>query len=382
MRHIIYRLLFALTIFFSGSFARAADWPSEIPSGKLPANAGHLQGLAVDAANKVLYRSFTNALVKTDLEGKILGSVIGLTGHLGDIAFYNGKIYGSLEYKAKKSFYIAIFDANLIDKIGMNAETDDVMKTVYLKEVVKDFTTDLTPENKTPVDFSDKADSPDHRYGCSGIDGVAFGPAFDPAAVESAGVKKTMLTVGYGVYSNVRRKDNDHQVLLQYDVTKWDDYARPLKQSAPHESGPENVDGKYFVYTGNTSFGVQNLEYDETTNYWFLAVYKGLKPKFPNYKLFLIDGDVVPTVAVISGQPKVNGKEEEGQLLPLAALGRYHKETGIFGMDSDGAYGMAKLDDGRFYLAPNGSNSAVLRKWTGKCPIPFEGTGQAIQLLQ
>ena len=78
----------------------------------------------------------------------------------------------------------------------------------------------------------------------------------------------------------------------------------------------------------------------------------------------------------------MNGKEEEGQLLPLAVLGRYHKETGIFGMDSDAAYGLAKLGDGRFYLAPSGSNSAVLRKWTGKCPIPFEGTGQAIQLLQ
>ena len=180
----------------------------------------------------------------------------------------------------------------------------------------------------------------------------------------------------------MKRNDNDHQVLLQYDVTKWDDYAKPLKQANPHKSGPENVDGKYFVYTGNTSFGVQNLEYDETTNYWFLAVYKGLKPKFPNYKLFLIDGNAVPTAGVISGQPKMNGKEEEGQLLPLAVLGRYHKETGIFGMDSDAAYGLAKLGDGRFYLAPSGSNSAVLRKWTGKCPIPFEGTGQAIQLLQ
>lgn len=372
MRHIIYRLLFALTIFFSGSFARAADWPSEIPPGKLPANAGHLQGLAVDAANKVIYRSFTNALVKTDLEGKILGSVIGLTGHLGDIAFYNGKIYGSLEYKEKHAFYIAIFDTSLIDKLNMNAESSGSMKTVYLKEVVKDFTADLTPDNKMPVDFSDKPASPDHRYGCSGIDGVAFGPAFN-----RKDARKIVLTVAYGIYSNVKRNDNDHQVLLQYDVTKWDGYAQPLKEANPHKSGPENVDGKYLVYTGNTSFGVQNLEYDETTNYWFLAVYKGLKPTFPNYKLFLIDGDAVPTAGVISGQPKVNGKEEEGQLLPLAVLGHYHKETGIFGMDSDAAYGLAKLGDGRFYLAPSGSNSAVLRKWTGKCPIPFEGTGQA-----
>ncbi|WP_271893721.1 hypothetical protein [Candidatus Phyllobacterium onerii] len=377
MRYIICKLLFSLAILFSGSFARAADWPSEIPPGKLPANAGHLQGLAVDAANKVIYRSFTNALVKTDLEGKILGSVIGLTGHLGDIAFHNGKIYGSLEYKAKNSFYIAIFDTSLIDKLNMNAESSGAMKAVYLKEVVKDFIADLTPDNKVPVDFSDKADSPDHRYGCSGIDGVAFGPEFN-----QKDARKIVLTVAYGIYSNINRDDNNHQVLLQYDVTKWADYAQTLKQSAPHKSGPESVDGKYFVYTGNTEFGVQNLEYDETANYWFMAVYQGQKAKFPNYKLFLIDGDTVPTAGVISGQPKVNGKEEEGQLLPLAVLGRYHKETGIFGMDSDAAYGLAKLGDGRFYLAPSGSNSAVLRRWTGKCPIPFEGTGQAIQLLR
>ena len=68
-------------------------------SGKQGKN--HVQGLAVDEKNGYIYYSFTTLLVKTDFKGRIVGSVTGLVGHLGCIAFNpaDGKIYGSLEYK-------------------------------------------------------------------------------------------------------------------------------------------------------------------------------------------------------------------------------------------------------------------------------------------
>ena len=136
----------------------------------------------------------------------------------------------------------------------MNAEKDGVMKAVYLRDVVSDFNFD------------------NHKYGCSGIDGVTFAPD-----VENGG-DKMLLYVAYGIYSDNERSDNDYQVILKYDTECWDKYAMPLCQNEMHKSGPEKYDEKYFVYTGNTNYGVQNLEYDPYTNTIFAAVYRGKKP--------------------------------------------------------------------------------------------------------
>lgn len=53
--------------------------------------------------------------------------------------------------------------------------------------------------------------------------------------------------------------------------------------------GPAGYDEKYFVYTGNTTYGIQNIEYDSYTNGIFAAVYKGKKPEFENYSLFMLE---------------------------------------------------------------------------------------------
>ena len=79
----------------------------------------------------------------------------------------------------------------------------------------------------------------DHRYGCSGIDGVSFGPS---SATPTA---RASSPVAYGIYANTARSDNDHQVLLQYDITDWARYERPLTEAAPHR-GP-------LPYTENSS---------------------------------------------------------------------------------------------------------------------------------
>ncbi len=62
-------------------------------------SSGHLQGTAIDRRRGHMYFSFTNLLVKTDLAGRPIGSVTGLTGHLGDLDFNSadGRVYGSLE---------------------------------------------------------------------------------------------------------------------------------------------------------------------------------------------------------------------------------------------------------------------------------------------
>ena len=65
-------------------------------------------------------------------------------------------MYGSLEYKndaigrgilnmekstrtLDNAFYIAIFDVERIDRVGMDAEKDGIMTTVYLPTVLDDY---------------------------------------------------------------------------------------------------------------------------------------------------------------------------------------------------------------------------------------------------
>ncbi|MGI5214496.1 hypothetical protein [Plantactinospora sp. CA-290183] len=348
--------------------AAPAELPATIYGGAWPTS--HVQGVAVDRTRGFVYYSFTQMLVKTDLAGTVLGTVTGLTGHLGDLDLNpeDGRLYGSLEYKAEKAFYIAIFDVDRLDRIGMDAETDGVMTTVHLKEVVDDFVADLDGNG---VFDGDTADTADHRYGCSGIDGVSFGPQLGKRH------GRNVLMVAYGIYANVDRADNDYQVLLEYDVRNWGRYERPLRQQQPHRSGPQRVDDKIFVRTGNTRYGVQNLEYDAHTGNWMMAVYKGTKPQFPNYSLYLVDGSAKPRRAQILGQPR----RETGNVVPLAPAGLRDPETGVRGYESLGDYGLESLGRGRFYIATGKAVTVdgvtrqdatlTLNHWTGQTPTPF-----------
>jgi len=313
--------------------------PKTIKVGEYP--NGHVQGIAVDKEREYIYLSFTTCLVKARLSGEVVGIVSGLAGHLGCIAYNyeDGKVYGSLEYKndqigkgilsrlgrqdeIRDGFYIAIFDVDKIDRLDMDAEKDGVMTAVYLKEVVDDYSAE------------------GHRYGCSGIDGVTFAPAFgsnDP---------KKFLYVAYGVYGQIDRDDNDHQVLLKYDVSDWAQYAKPLVQSEMHLSGPAAPDAKYFVYTGNTTYGIQNLEYDASSGLMLAAVYTGSKKHFPNYSMFFIDCAKAPQKAVLSGLRKL------GECLSLAEIGLCDKNTGIRGSQFHlGSTGMISLGEGLFYFS-------------------------------
>ncbi len=88
--------------------------------------SGHVQGVAVDVRGGYIYYSFTNLLAKYDFSGKLIGTLVGWTGHLGDLDFNpaDGKVYGSLEYKEDKAFYIAVIDVGRLDRVGVEGEQD------------------------------------------------------------------------------------------------------------------------------------------------------------------------------------------------------------------------------------------------------------------
>ena len=328
---------------------------------KMPSvDTGHIQGIATDRDRKYMYASFTTSFIKTDMEGNVVGSVTGLCGHLGCIAYNyeDGKVYGSLEYKhdvigkkildrvsvqrnldidVEDGFYIVSFDVDKIDRVGMDAEADGVMTAVYLPEVVSDF----------------KAEG--HRYGCSGIDGVTFAP------IPSKKGKK-YLYVAYGIYSDLDRSDNDCQIILRYDTADFEKYAAPLNQKKMHRQGPKKPESKYFVYTGNTTFGVQNLEYDEENSLMLLAVYNGKKPEFPNYPLFFVDMDTAPVTK--------DGRE----YLSLKKIGSEHKGSGIWGSNFPyGSTGVISLGENKFYFSiPSGEDG----KWKAEIvPYTYDGKG-------
>ncbi|MGF1923131.1 MAG: hypothetical protein ACQUHE_03045 [Bacteroidia bacterium] len=348
MKHLILLLLVATSVVCR---SQTASLPTSIYSGKQ--GTMHVQGVVVDQVGGFVYFSFTNKLVKMDLSGKLIGSVNGFVGHLGDLDLAaDGKIYGSLEYKndaigkgikkelgveavSEDGFYIAIFDPAKIVRADMDAEKEGLLHTVYIKEAVSDY--------KATVSVGGKAVT--HRFACSGIDGVAFAPAMGSVASS-----KKYLYVAYGVYGDTTRNDNDYQVILKYDVANWEKYAQPLVQGKLHQSGPKKPMDKYFVKTGNTRYGIQNLAYDPHSGNLFAAVYKGAKPQYPNFDLFVIDGKKEPVRASIPS----DGKMINVKSLSLLDAGIKDPKSGISGWNFKwGATGIWPLGGGLFYISHN-----------------------------
>ena len=305
---------------------------------------GHVQGIATDRERKFMYYSFTTSFIKTDMHGNIIGSVKGLAGHLGCIAYNDedGRVYGSLEYKhdaigkeilrrlgdgteVEDGWYIAIFDVDKIDRMDMDAEKDGVMTAVYLDEIIRDYSVS--------------------KYGCAGLDGLTFAPM--PGDVDG----KKYLYAAYGIYNDISRGDNDYQIILRYDIDGWKNYEAPLNQKCMHRKGPAAPDSKYFVYTGNTDWGVQNLEYDPCTGYMLMAVYPGKKESFPNYPMYAVDMRKAPAVE------KHKALEEEISTLALAALGQMDEKSKVWGLHFPyGSTGMISLRDGYFYFSQDFGN--------------------------
>ena len=287
----------------------------------------HIQGLALDKKEKCLYCSFTSAFFKCDLEGNVIGSVTGINGHLGAMTYEpkSKKVYASLEIKddeigrgvsdalgaerhekAASRFYVAEIDVRKIDRLEVPFE--DAMTLHPIEEVAKDYL-DTVEVNGVTLE---------HKYGCSGMDGVAIAPGF------GAKGKEKFLYVAYGVYGDTTRVDNDYNILLCF---KMDDLAKPVH--------------KYFVKTGNTRYGVQNMTYDADSERLYLAVYKGSKSQYPNYSLFSLDIHQKPFMGKLENVPY-----EENDVEQVSVT-----EGSFFKWGSTGLY---SFGDGRWYISKNG----------------------------
>ena len=340
--------------------------PDGVSSGKQGAH--HVQGIAVDEENGYIYFAFTTHLLKTDLQGNPVGSVTGLQGHLGCITFNpaDGNIYGSLEYKhdeigqgitgdeIEDGFYIAVFNGAAITRENMSPETDGVLRGAYLPEVLADY-------SGTGTDIN--GESVPHKYGCGGVDAICFAPAPGQPSGEK------YLYVACGVYSDVNRTDNDHMILYRYRIDAVRDAALPLTQSAMHKNSPGAPESKYFVYTGNTSYGVQNMEYDAASCVLLLFVYYGSKTAFPNYDVYPVDLSRPAQTAALTGL------DETGEALALfgASTPESNEITGWH--FPHGQYGVHAKRDGGFYIAEpvvqDGEQTAVIYSYQFDPAIGF-----------
>ena len=368
LRKILTMLAGAL-MFFSASAFNASDIPADLPDSIFVAmKDGHVQGIALDREKGFLYLSFTSSFLKTDLQGNLIGSINRIQGHLGAMTLGpDGRVYASLECKddsigqgvasrlgienlshEQSVFYVAIIDVDKIDRIGIDPEKDGVMTTVCVREACKDYQ--------------------DSKYGCSGIDGITFAPAFGKKG------GKMYLYVGYGIYGDNDHTDNDNQILLRYDVCGWKRFESPVVFGTVPTNGPAKPQKKYFIHTGNTNWGIQNLAWDAFTGRMYMAVYKGKKANYPNYDLFSLN------VAQKAFKAVPKGLDEKHLCLTLDKAGLHDAASDTWGwMFKWGSTGLCPLGGGLWYISENGKDkvtriqscNARLYRWTEDPVCPF-----------
>ena len=375
----------ALSLAFALSYAQqVAPRPAGMPDSiYAEAQKNHVQGIAVDLEKGYMYFSFTTSFLKTDLSGRPVGSIDRIQGHLGAMTLNpdDGMVYASLECKddvigqgiaknlgvslaSQSTFYIAMIDVDKVTRMGMDPEKDPVLMTACIKDACEDYVAVVTSGGRTL----------EHRYGCSGIDGITYAP-------KPGSNGKGVIYVAYGIYNDVQRTDNDYQVILTFKPSSLKKSARQMEFGVLHTSGPSKPLARYYVYTGNTDWGVQNMMYDPFTRNVFMAVYKGKKTGFPNYKLMSFSVDQKPFKAVLKGCDYDTSKKSQ---LVTSDLGLRDGRTGLCGWNFKyGSTGMFSLGGGWYVFSENGKNAegnqcctARLYHWTGDPDNPFAPAGR------
>ena len=267
--------------------------------------SGHLQGICCDDELNYMYFSFTDRLIKVDMRiGEIVGTVTGLAAgsisggaHLGCLAYYNGFVYGSLEYKKDERWYIAAFDTEQI-RGDMHYTDPGVMYAIHVPDVDEEYKDELDAGEHRNSDTS-----MGHKYGTGGIDGITFG-TLPGAGLDS----KVYMIVTYGPYGNATRYDNNNQVLLVYDPEDATEFMLPFREDRREQEGLRFVE-QLFVYTGNQTYGIQNLEYDKDTgDLWMMCYSRPSGSAFPKGTMYVIDGSV----------PLYRAEVEVGQSVPAS----------------------------------------------------------------
>lgn len=331
-------------------------WSTAVQDG----GAGHLQGICCDDDGKYMYASFTNMLVKVDMEtGEIVGSVVGMAAgsitsgaHIGDICYYQGKIYGALEYKAAERWYICVFDCEKINALNMSYTTEGVMYALYVPQVGDNFKNELNAG-----EHNNNPDSMGHRYGSGGIDGITFGTipgkGYDADhdgqvdAGTSTGDKKYLI-VNHGPYGNARRYDNENIVLLVFDPDDiTENNLQPFNETMLNADYAENqklyYKHKMFSYVGNHTYGVQQVEYDEGTGDLYLETYgRPAGSEFPQYSRFVVDGSIPLYLDTLEVGQSVTA-DAEGFITQAAAKATANCYKDIDDVDGDGNYAEQEL---------------------------------------
>lgn len=371
----------------------------------------HLQGICVDDKMEYMYFSYTSALAKVDMKtGKVVGSVggfgqgsFGTAGgaHLGCLAYYDGKIYGSLEYKEPgKKFFVAVFDENAITSVGMDVKQMETgVNGILLYEPTSDFRNPLNDTVSGSDGFAVNEENAGHKYACSGIDGVTFGTM--PG--DTSG--KIYMFVAYGVYGGSNwsnRYDNNYNVLQVYDPEQFNGPEDTVLRRFTYERGLANTyeeseilraDDTLYVWTGNTSYGAQNIEYDRDTKDIVLYTYGNTKG-WPGKTMYVVDGSKTPVEKEIEvGQSntasdaavraaaiakaetyKENGAYPTGKHGVLKCIcgnncqEKVWSDTGISAMICGGAApasattGIASIGNGYYYIADGATTASLYRR--------------------
>ncbi|MDO5015751.1 MAG: hypothetical protein Q4E09_01880 [Eubacteriales bacterium] len=321
--------------------------------------SSHLQGICVDDEMKYAYLSYTDTLLKLDLaSGEVVGSVCDFGpgsitaeggAHIGCLAYYNGKVYGSLEYKSPgKKFFLVVFDPSKITEIGMSfQDMEEGVDAVLLAEPTADFRDPLNDEPSSDDGTAVNNDPLGHRFGCSGIDGVTF------ARLPGDDSDKIYCLVAYGIFANgeewQQRYDNNYNIIQVYDPEMFDEhydpetgegdsvlrrfvYERGIDMSFEENEALNAVD-TYYVWTGTTTWGCQNLEAERDSRDIVLYTYSTPKKGWEKWSqadaAFVIDGEAGYELKELEvGQSNKNSDQE----IREAALSKAdcYKVDGIF----------------------------------------------------
>lgn len=351
-------------VYVSVSGSRSNSYVGSLETGGV-GTISHVQGVATNLFGDVFYYSFTDRLVVQKSDGEIIGSVVGIQGHMGDLAFNpeDGRVYVSYSYSSstsglgegtalrkQKNAYVLIFDVEKIDR--MNMSPDGIVTCVYVGEKIQELA------NTPGYDYGTKYDDLKigGKYGVvNSIGNLAIGPAFG----ENDG--KTYVTCvlsqpanavcsAAGVYA-YDREDNDYFVIVQFDPSNWGSYEVPYSEMEK-ASGPKDFDRMYFYYAGQHDYGVQVMTYDAYQNMYVLTTYSLINStlegatQFPNYSVYYLDAVQVKTGTLIG-----NG-EDSGNII-TEKYGKKDEATGIKGWLVWYDVGFISLGDGYYYRAEN-----------------------------
>ncbi len=308
---------------------------------------GHIQGFCTDDVGQYLYATFTYLLVKVDMRtGEVVGTVtLHREGHLGDLTYHEGKVYGSLMYDPYGRFFVAVFDCDKI-KGDMHYTDESVMSVLYLANMTTDWENNLAGN-----EHNNSAASMGHRYGLGGIDGMAFGTLPGKGYTTANGFvpdDKTYLIVATGTYSNsYNRYDNENYIFLVYDPDEITSdnlipFTTDLLTTEYTKETSLFYKHKMFCYVGNFQYGVQVLNFDKTNGNYLIESYeRNTKSEFyvdgAKYQRYVIDGSVPLYLDTVEVGQSVTG-DKSGFLTQAKAHEMAACYTDYEDVDGDGDY--------------------------------------------